>query len=275
MTIAMIAPVAAGNALRVFMQPPAGATMLKLLRRLDNAFSGPSDPDAAVAYEGTESCVVDAGVANAVSYFYRAYYRVAGAWQPSNAMSSTPAATYVDLTTDVVSVVQARLAAALAVEVERGNLVHEDNLIPVLTAPPATEQARWPLVTIHMEGEDPQERFIGEQLGDDAFDDVDQEWQQSEGWLAKVQLSIVGWALNSDERLELRRALRRIVIANLPVFEAAGITNVEFSQQDMEDFEGYNAPVYQAVCRFSCLSPVAVASNAGVIVSTDQAITAP
>ena len=273
MTIAMITRPAAGNALRVFLQPPTGASHWRLLRKLTNDFVGEADPAAALVHDGRERCVLDAdALENGVLYFYRAYYRVGLAWMASNVSSTTPTASYEDLSVDVQTIVRDRLAAGLAVELARGRLTHEDGAIPVLTAPPATDQARWPLVTIHMSNEDPSQRHIGEQAGSDEFDVDADKWQSAEGWLAKTQLSIVGWSLNSDERLELRKALRRIVIANLEVFESHGFVNVEFSQQDMEDFESYNAPVYQAACTFYCMAPVAVGSTADVIRDVTQQI---
>jgi hypothetical protein len=76
--------------------------------------------------------------------------------------------------------------------------------------------------------------------------------------MAKTQLQVIGWSLNADERIALRKAIRRIVAANLGVFDEALLLQVEFSQQDIEDFSTYPAPLYQTMGTFSCLTPVAV-----------------
>ncbi len=263
----------AGNALRVFLQPPSGALRWRVLRKLADTFSGQSDPNAAVVHDGDDKVVLDAdGLVNGTLYFYRPYYWTGAVWQAGASASSTPAASYEDNTPDVVTVVRERLAAGLLVEIQRNNLTHENGAIPVFTAPPAYGSARWPIVTVHLTSEDPAERFIGENLPPDVFDDGSDLWTESEGWLAKVELAIVGWSLNPDERIELRKALRRIVIANLGVFDGYGFVNANFTLSDMEDFESYEAPVYQVMCTFTCLAPVSVLSTVGQIVDVTQQI---
>lgn len=276
MTVSMIVKLPAGNALRIFLTPPDGAEKWRLLRKVDDTFLGPTDADAAVVEDGTSPVVTDVEtLANGVTYYYRPYYWVSGAWQAGATASAAPAASYEDLTQDVVSVVRDRLAAGLLVELQRGVLSHENGAIPVFTAPPAYGAARWPVVSVHLTSEDPAEQFIGGNGAPDVFSEADDDWSEPEGYLAKVDLAIIGWSLNSDERMDLRKALRRIVIANLPVFDSYGFVNITFSQQDMEDFENYEAPVYQAMCTFSCLAPVSVSSSVGVISDVTQQITQP
>jgi hypothetical protein len=276
MTIAMILKPSAGNALRVFLQPPVGASSWRVLRKLADTFTGETDVDAAVVHDGDERVVLDAdGLVNGVTYYYRPYYLVGSSWQAGATVSSVPLATYDEQTPDVIRVVKERLEAGLLVELQRQNLTHENGAVPVFTAPPAYGAARWPIVSVHLTNEEPVERFIGESIVGDEFDAGGGQWTEPEGWLSRVELAVVGWSLNSDERGELRRALRRIVMANLPVFDSYGFINVTFSQQDMEDFESYEAPVYQAMCTFSCLAPVSVLSGAGVIRDVTQTITAP
>lgn len=264
--ISLIEPVAAGNALRVFLEPPAGARSWRLLRKLSDSFTGEDDPDAIIAYEGADKPVLDIkGLVNSTLYYYRPYYHDGVAWSAGETVSSTPAASYYDLTTDVLSLVRERLDLGLQEELARGTLVHDDGHVKVLTAPPLDEDTRWPVVTVHLQDEAPSEHGIGEMIAADEFDEAGFVWGQSEGYLARTQLSIMGWSLNPDERVDLRKALRRIVVANLPVFDFAGMVEIEFSYQDMEDCESYNAPVYQALCTLRCLAPVRVGSNAGAI----------
>lgn len=262
--IAMIQPLAAGNALRIFLEVPAAAEKLRLLRKVVDLFAGFDDPSAFLVSDELGLTVLDTtGLVNEMPYYYRAYYFVAGTWQAADSMSGTPVATYQDRGGDVLSLLRERLDLGLQVEVARGNLVHDEGRIKVLTAPPIFEETVWPLVTVHLQNESPSERGIGEILAIDSIDD--DVASEAEGWLAGVQIIAMGWSLNPDERIELRKALRRIVVANLPVFDDAGMVEVQFSQQDTEDFGSYGVPVYQVLCTFSCTAPVLVGSDAGAI----------
>ncbi len=131
-------------------------------------------------------------------------------------------------------------------------------MIQVLTAPPIFEETSFPVVVVHLTNETPAEHGIGEQVTMDG-QGSDGLWNQTEGWLARTTISVIGWCLNPDVRINIRKALRRLVIGNLQVFYAAGLREIDFSQQDTEELTGtYGAPVYWAECTFSCLSPLAV-----------------
>lgn len=258
----MVQPIPAGNALRLFITPPAGAVSWRVLRKGSDDFDLPEDAAALVAYEGDEFVVVDAAyLQNEVMAFYRPFYQMPdGSWQAGPTANGTPVATYEEHTTDVLSFVRDRLEAGLMVEVQRGNLAAELGYVQVYTAPPSLEQnLRFPLVTVHLENEAPGERAIGEDISGDEFDAIGFDWLESEGWLAQVQLAIMGWSLNSDERIELRKALRRVVIANLPIFDAQGMSQVSLSMQDTDAVSGeFNVNMYQVMATFSCLAPVRV-----------------
>lgn len=267
--ISMIQPLHVGNALRLFLQPPADAVRWKVLRKGNGTFSGHDDPSAIVAYEGDENVIVDtAFLQNEVMAFYCPFYTSDGtAWTAGPVASGTPAAIYQEHTADVLSFLRDRLEAGLLVEVQRGNFVPELGYIQVYTAPPSLEQnLRLPLVTVHLDNEDSSERAIGEDISGDQFDAIGFDWQESEGWLANVRVMVIGWSLNSDERLELRKAIRRIIIANLPVFAAQGWDQVNLSQQDIDAINGeYTAQLYQVMSTFTCLAPVRVSGTVDAI----------
>lgn len=267
--ISMIQPLHVGNALRLFLQPPAGAVRWKVLRKGNGIFSGHDDPSAIVAYEGDERVIVDSAfLQNEVMAFYCPFYTSDGTtWTAGPVASGTPAAIYQEHTTDVLSFLRDRLEAGLLVEVQRGNFVPELGYIQVYTAPPSLEQnLRLPLVTVHLDNEDSSERAIGEDISGDQFDAIGFDWQESEGWLANVRVMVIGWSLNSDERLELRKAIRRIIIANLPVFAAQGWEQVNLSQQDIDAINGeYTAQLYQVMSTFTCLAPVRVSGTVDAI----------
>lgn len=263
--ITIIQPIAAGNALRVFVEPPAGASKWRVLRKGSDSFSGPEDDTALLAFEGDDKVFVDcASLINEVMAFYKPYYWVNNAWTPGQTASGTPSPTYHEMTTDALSLVRERLEHGLKVEVERGNLQSELGYVQVYTAPPSLEQnIRFPCVTI-TGSDNPIERGIGDDIYGDDYLDSDDEWMDSEGWISQVQLEIVGWSLNSDERIELQKALKRLIIANLPVFTSKGLDLVQASFQQVDAVSGeFGAPMYQTLCSFSCIAPTRVGSTVG------------
>ena len=275
----MIVNVPAGAAVRVFLKPPATARAWRLLRKQADTFTGPTDADATLVHAGTDRVVLDdSGLLDGFTFWYRAYYWTGSAWVASASVSATPQSTYVDESEDALSIVRDRLDAGMLTEVARQRLRPQSGTIDVLTASPVYDDRRFPMVTVHLQDEGAQQRFIGENpTGDEADRDYfDGSSDDTEGWLAQTQLTIMGWSLNSDERKELRKAIRRILVANLPVFDAHGLLQVEFRQQDTEDFTSYNAPVYQVMTSFTCLTPIRVsAPGADLITDVVQTFTTP
>lgn len=271
--IAMLQPLSIGNAIRVILDPPVGSLRWRILRKVSDTFTDQSDPGALLVYEGTENAALDTvSLQNGTPYFYRAFYWNGTVWAASASASATPNATYVDSSTDVLTIVRDRLDAGLQVEVQRQTLVPQSGSIPVLNAPPVFQDTRWPVVTVHLLVDAPAERGLGEMLEPDAFDQASGLWDESEGWLAHVQLAVIGWSQNPDERIALRQALRRLIVANLSVFDASGMIKIEFSQQDVDAVSGeYPAPVYQTAGTFTCMAPVIVGDQVDEI--TDVQVT--
>ena len=87
-------------------------------------------------------------------------------------------------------------------------------------------------------------------------------WGEAEGWLAQSSVQIIGWELNADARIELRKAIRRIIVGNLAVFDSLGIINVDLQCSDAEDLQSYNAPIYQVMGTMNCKAPVLVTAEA-------------
>ncbi len=269
--ISICQPISAGNAIRIFVEPPTGSLRWRVLRKASDTFGDQDDTSALNAYEGDEKVFIDSqSLQNEVGAFYKAYFFNGSAWSTAPSILTTPSATYEDHSTDTLDIVCDRLRAGLLVEVQRQNLLSDLGYIQVYTAPPSMEKdLRFPLVTVSLSNECPYGRGIGEQLIEDELED-DGDWFESEGWLASVQLSVVGWSLNPDERREMRKALRRIVVANLPVFADHGMQHVELSQQDSDAVSGeYGAPIYQVVSTFSCLAPVRVGSRASTVINVE------
>src|SRR3546814_5775446 len=133
----------------------------------------------------------------------------------------------------------------------------------VLTAPPqVADDRRLPVVTVGLRSETPPGRVVGEDMTGDDFQSIGGFWRESEGWLSEVTLDITGWSLNPDERIELRRALRRIIVGNLPVFDNAGMVQIGLTVQDRDFLKGeFGAPLYACVNSFTCMAPVIVRSQ--------------
>lgn len=253
--ISLIHPLAIGNALKLIITPPAGVELWRVLRNTSGSFSGPDDEYSLVVYEGDDKVFIDSAfMQNDTPYQYQVFYFDGSGWAAGNVASGTPRADYVDHSVNALDILRERIEYGMQEEVKRGSFRPSSGFIPVLTAPPVFEDARWPMVSVHQLDSSPVERGIGEVIGwDDNSIDGD---LALEGWLAREQVAVIGWSLNPDERIELRKALRRIIIANLELFDDAGVSQVEFSIQDSDAISGeYPAPVYQAAGTFTCLVP--------------------
>lgn len=249
--------IGAGNAIRLFIAPPPAAKSWRILRKTTNAFAGFDDPGAFVVLDGDAHVALDTtGLVNGVTYYYQEYWSDGASWLAGNQVTATPDTTYAEAGTDVLSLVRERLDLGLQAEVARGALKPVHGRIPTLNAPPTFEDTPWPVVTLHLESESPAERGLGEILLPGLA--MASGLEDGEGWLARVSLLIVGWTLNPDERIALRQAIKRIVLANLAVFDDAGMLQIELQQSDAEELQGYPAPVYMVHSRLSCLAPVLV-----------------
>lgn len=267
--INLVQPLHIGNALRLHFTPPTGAVVWRVLRKDTNDIAGHDDPTAFLAYEGVDHVTVDSALLrNGVQQFYKPFWTSDGVtWTAGAVATGTPAANYAEYTTDVLSSLRERIEAGLIVEVERGNFQVELGYVQVMMGSPSLERdLRFPLVTLHMESETSGIRAIGEAIAGDEFDSIGFDWDESEGWWGEHTITVIGWSLNGDERNELRKALRRIVIGNMPVFEGLGWTQLDFRSEDIDAVNGeYPSPMYQVMGTFSCIAPVRVGGKVDAI----------
>ena len=116
--ISQVLPLSAGNALRLYLSPPAGATSWRVLRRNQGAFTGPDDAGAVVVVDAsTDSVILDTcELVNGTAYSYAVFYPA----QPSGVLVlggvalGTPAATFQDGAPDIQELVAGRLRLGLA-----------------------------------------------------------------------------------------------------------------------------------------------------------------
>lgn len=258
--ISMVYALVSGNALGVLLQPPAGVVRMRLLRKDADTFTGWDDPTALPIHDGPpERYVVDASsLYNGARVFYRAYYLIGGLWVATSTVPGDPVAAFNDASVDVLKLVRDRLDLGLTVYVQRGLLNHTMGHIPVMTASPLVEEVPLPVMTVHVASDSSDQRFVGDMVVRDTFSLADGQWHSLDGWYSRHQLTLVGWCLNSDERIILRNAVKTVLMSNMPVFDASGLMQVDMQFSDQEDFVSYAAPVYQAVCNFTCYAPSAV-----------------
>lgn len=266
----MIQPMAIGNALQVFLTPPPGAEYWRVIRKGTDDISDINDQYAIAVYEGDERCFMDTeSLTNELMAFYKPYYRINGQWVEGKGNHGTPRATYEDYSTEVLSLLRDRLEAGLKVEVERGNILNDFGYVQVMTAPPNVKMPlAFPLVTVTLEDESPAVRALGEDIIDELYDPEDEAWADSDGWLANVRLNIVGWSLNPDERIELRKAIRRVIVGNLKVFASNGVIlpNLSLTDTDAVNGEFGETPMYLVTGDFTCTAPVRVGHMASGII---------
>lgn len=250
-----------GNAAAIMVSPDRGAEAWSLLRRLDDEFDGVDDDEAVVVATGeNDDTILDLdNLVNGTPYYYLHYCLTDDAWLPSGSIHSvTPA--YRDQpsfqTPDVAGTVRQRLDLGLRAELALKRIGHPSGAIPVLTAPPQIETARLPIVTVMLEQRTSEVRGVGELILADDFEDA--LWTCHEGWLDRSTLQIIVWALNPDDRARLRNAVQRVLMLNLPIFDHAGLTQIDLAESEAADFESFNAPVYQSVFSFTCLHPAIV-----------------
>jgi len=270
-------PLAVGNAVQIFLQAPDTATHWRVLRNTTGVFPAFNDPASVLVQDGEvtdPSQFIDASnLINGTVYHYQVFNWDGAAWSTDgDPVSVTPATTYQDDSVDAQSIVLDRLKVGIAAEVARTALKPVAGSISVLSAPPVFENTSFPVISVHLQSETPTNRAIGEEIANDELDSSTSLYDSHEGWAAKTQLQIVGWSLNADERVALRKASRRIILANLAVFDNALLYQIEFSQQDIEDFASYSAPVYETVGTFSCMTPLSVNVPTGPIADVQSTV---
>jgi hypothetical protein len=280
MEIALVQALPVGNAVDVSLNIEPNVSWLRLLRKLGDrdtvVFSGASDPQATrvidvkipprSTYFLLPSIIDYNGVSNNSTYSYKAfgYNATSATWSASPVVDVTVEPTAALEGADPLDFLVERIAGGMVAEVAAQRLRPKTGRIPVHTAPPQTANAPMPIVTVHLDIDQSAERAIGERINQDLYIDPDDPdgssgdkpyWEDGEGWISRWTCTITGWSLNPDERNSLRKAIKRILMGNLPVFEQAGMIQVDLSIRDTEDMEQYNVPLFMTVHTLSCLAP--------------------
>lgn len=264
--ITLVYALPVGNALRLSFAPPAGAKRWRVLRKDVDVFSGSDDASALIAYEGSDLSALDhQHLKNNVPAFYAPFYWDGVVWSAGAHASGTPRATHEDMAADVVQLICDRLEVGFATEVDAGRIIPTDGFVQVFNAPPSTDTVRFPCISVHLEVDDPAEHGIGDDIVGDFEDD---QVTEAVGWLSQVNINIVGWSLNADERIEIRKSLKRLLAGNRDVFDHEGLSLMKSSFRDEDLVSGeMGEPMFQVVCSFSCLAP------SGAVVRRDRTFT--
>ncbi len=251
-----------GNAIRIHLTPASGVKYWRILRNATGRFSGYNDQSASVIYEGTDRVFLDTqALINGQTYHYGMFSSDGSVWVADGGVVAIPSASFAQTGADVLNIVRDRLEDGLQVIVARGDVFHANGHIQVLTAPPLYEDTVWPVVTCHVQSDTTADRALGEMIGADFTNPVTGLWESYSGIFSRTQLLIVAWCLNPDARNSLRRAVKGILIGNLPIFDDEGMLQIDISQTDTEDFQSFAAPVYQTMTTLTCLSTATVISS--------------
>jgi hypothetical protein len=273
MSIAMVSPLSAGNAAKLVLFLPEGASYQRILCKSADTFSGPADSGALTVVDFFTSIQwVDArdSLLNGTQVYYRAYDWIDSAWVDQGvSFPVTPAATWTDASPDVQEFVRDRVQLGITAAIAKGLLSPPSGTIQVTTAPfSLAENTSFPTISVHHESSAPEVRGIGDTM-EDYFDALEDKWIGDHAWLARTALNIVAVSQNADERIQLRKVVRQIIQANLPVFAAASIELPEISQTDTEEFRENNVPLYICSTSFTCLAPAVVRYTEGTIAEVD------
>lgn len=250
--ITALIPLISGNAIKILLSPPSVASEWRMLRNTTGVFSDENSLD--LVAQGTSNYWLDCtNLENDISYWYKVVYFDGQQWDLSfPAAAITPTAAYTDLSVDPLSIVRNRLDVGLNARVQQGILNPLQGIIPVLVASPPLEDVQFPLVTVHVENNQLDELGIGYALSDDP---------DEFGWYTKTGLLITCWHQNGDERNVYRQAIKAVLLANLEVFDEAGLLQLDIAQTDTDDFENYPWPMYATQTRLSCVALTALATG--------------
>lgn len=296
MEIALLQSLPIGGAVDVSVNIETDIAWLRLLRKTGDratvVFSGSTDTSATRVidcktpprdhYYLLPSIVDYTGISNSVTYSYCAfgYSTATSAWSESTVIDVAVAPTADLEGADPLDFLVSRIAAGLATEVTTGRLKPTTGRILVHTAPPLTANAPMPIVTVHLDVDRSAERYISERIGQEitinpedpgAPDEDEMYWEDGEGWISQWTCTITGWSLNPDERNTLRKSLKRILMGNLPIFEQAGMIQVDLSIRDTEEMEQYNVPMFMTVHTLNCLAPAHLTGHYSAIDSVEVA----
>lgn len=260
-----------GNATRIIVEPTAGESRWRIMRKETNDFSGASDPAAFLVHDGVERFLTDARLlVNGVTYFYAIYGRLStvDAWAAPVIRSIVPSATFDDVSVDVQELVRERLDLTLNNMIARGSLKLTKPALSVMSIPFHVQGGEFPVVSVLFAGSSPVVRSLGNSIGSDVF--VDGAIAEMQGYLSSVTVEVLAWSLNAQERNLLRKGMEAAVAANLSIFDDLGLQMFEVqSVQDSEDMQSMNVPVYQTTMRLGCTAAVAVTDEFGVILGVE------
>lgn len=245
---------AAGEAVKLYVTPPANAVYWRILRKSASAITGVDDSAAVVIAEQTccEVVLDWEGLENGTAYTYAAFYRVGGEWSVPDTATAVPAASYIGGGIEPVRMILDRLKSGFAAEVAAGTFVTPSGLIDTHANPlMLPDDMTFPCVGVHLDSSGPDEFAIGDVVRPDS-DNGDGTVTVWDGTVWTYRLSAVGISLNQEERLALRKVIGRVLSANHEIFELLGLQNMTFSQSDHEDLQQNNAPLYLTTAAISC-----------------------
>jgi hypothetical protein len=191
--------------------------------------------------------MLDLDVKNGETWHYAVFYFDGVVWSEGRYGGySVAIAARATTTQDLIPLIRDRIYLGLKNEIALGNIHAWQSqgvpslAVPVVLAPVMLDGVQIPVVAIQLTGMNQAERGIGDELPGEADND------EALGTIQHVTLVVAAFTMNPNERGAYRHALQKVLIANMPVFQAAGFDRIELNATHREDLSEDNAPLFIA-----------------------------
>jgi hypothetical protein len=268
-----------GGGVRLVWSNPTDATFAKvvILRKTTNTFTGPTDPNAMVVYEGpgalateypqkwtinpsqpavasTRREVLDDSVLQwATTYYYAIYATDSG--KTVYSVGVVVAVTIPDISAfeevDVVGVLVSYLDTYYKRQVvlQALRLRPNQTKVEIHEASPLLTKVMLPCLSIHVDADETSGAALGDKIGNaNALGDP---FVNRRGYLCQQTYAISAYTDNPEVRRSLYRMTKAALIAVRQVLERLGAQNLTLTGQYAEDFINYEMPMYRADFRLT------------------------
>lgn len=286
-----------GGAVRLLWVNPSDATFdhVIILRKATNDISGPTDPAAILVNRGigkqaeefrsvflpndiTSSdlyrTILDDGIQSWASTIYYKIF-ASNADESDISTASVIAVSLPQVSTfeefDVIGSLLTFIKSYLKQQIVTGALrlpVGKTD-IDVIDGPPLLDAISFPIVSLHLDQDQPIGFSIGDNIGH--MDEDGDDTVLRRGFMSNVTIAVVGVTDNPEIRRLLYRALKGALIAGRQLMEQHGMLNMELSGRFNEDFINYDMPLFSAemTLRGSIATSVMVPPQQGIIGTID------
>ncbi len=264
-----------GNACRIDFVYPESAKRVRVLRKVGSDPSAVDDATAVIVLDappinylsanlqGSEAYLVDHGfqkidatdpvsLVNGTAYHYAIYVWDGSAYSDPELITLTPklAISYVEPNTKkmLMERIETTMRALYGTGAYAFKAAAQVAEIKVFSTYPRVKECTFPLVSVHRDGEQEAERFLGDNVGErDVEVSSVAAHEELRGRVRRVRFAVLGWTMDSGERDELTQLMNAAIRANVGLFSEMGFADVIVSGSDAEDFMTFDAPMYYSV----------------------------